>query len=100
MACAGHSLASWIASQNYSPGDAPQTSTFEHLSLAIEAAAAGLGMCVTPEHLVLEDLKSGRLSAPLGFHDSGYVYVARAHGRPKQKVADFIGWLSHETKGL
>lgn len=91
---------SWIARQNCSPRDVPYKSTFEHLSLAIEAAASGLGMCVTPAHLVLEDLTSGRLAAPLGFQDSGYVYAAHAHGKPKQKVDNFVDWLRRETKSL
>ncbi|AVW91237.1 LysR substrate-binding domain-containing protein [Celeribacter baekdonensis] len=91
---------SWLAIQNVPDRKPPHTSTFEHLSLAIEAAAAGLGICVTPAHLVLDDLSSARLSAPFGFQDSGYVYAAHAHGRPKQKVADFIDWLSRETKSL
>lgn len=91
---------SWIAGQNCPPRDVPHTSTFEHLSLAIEAAAAGLGMCVTPMHLVLDDLSTARLAAPLGFQASGYVYAAHAHGRPKQKVADFVAWLCRETSAL
>lgn len=91
---------SWVAIQNLQYCKELQTSTFEHLSLAIEAAAAGLGMCVTPAHLVLDDISSARLSAPFGFQNSGYLYAAHAHGRPKQKVADFIDWLSRETKSL
>ena len=66
---------------------------FEHLSLAIEAAASGLGVCVTPEHLVRSDIAGKRLVAPLGFQPSGYAYVARAHGRPKRISETFINWI-------
>lgn len=68
-------------------------SVFEHLSLAIEAAASGLGVCVTPEHLVRDDVAAGRLTAPWGFQPSGYIYVARAHGRAKGRSDRFIRWL-------
>lgn len=69
---------------------------FEHLSLAIEAAANGLGVCVSPQHLVADDIRTGRLIAPLGFQQSGYIYVAQAHGRQKRRSASFIDWLSRD----
>ncbi|MFT5870631.1 MAG: LysR family glycine cleavage system transcriptional activator [Paracoccaceae bacterium] len=73
-----------------------QQSKFEHLSLAIEAAANGLGVCVTPVHLVEDDIYRGRLIAPFGFEQSGYAYVAHAHGRQKRRSDAFIDWLSHD----
>lgn len=71
-------------------------SVFEHLLLAIEAAANGLGVCVTPLHLVEEDIARGRLIAPLGFRKSGYVYVAQAHGRRKRRSDVFIDWIKQD----
>lgn len=71
-------------------------SAFEHLSLAIETAANGLGVCVTPQHLVEEDIARGRLIAPLGFRQSGYVYVAQAHGRRKRRSDAFIDWIKQD----
>ncbi|MEP1765999.1 MAG: LysR family transcriptional regulator [Sulfitobacter sp.] len=73
-----------------------QQNEFEHLSLAIEAAVNGLGVCVTPEHLVAGDTSSGRLIALLGFRKSGYVYVTHAHGRQKRRSTAFVDWLSHD----
>ena len=72
-------------------------SVFDHLSLAIEAAANGLGFCLSPKHLVESDIDCGRLEAPFGFTDSGYTYVVRAHGRRKAKSQTFIDWLSEEV---
>ena len=73
-------------------------SVFDHLSLAIEAAANGLGFCLSPKHLVESDIDSGRLAAPLGFMDSGYTYLARSHGRRKAKSQTFVDWLSQEVQ--
>lgn len=86
----------WQAILSSPPIPAKGVYEFEHLSLAIEAAASGLGLCVTPEHLVQDDIASGRLIAPLGFRASGYTYVARAHGRRKRKSDAFIDWMRQD----
>ncbi|MDA7429113.1 LysR substrate-binding domain-containing protein [Primorskyibacter aestuariivivens] len=86
----------WQAQLGSRPIQLTNQNEFEHLSLAIEAAANGLGVCVTPEHLVESDIGSGRLIAPFGFQQSGYVYVAQAHGRRKRRSDAFIDWLSHD----
>jgi LysR family transcriptional regulator, glycine cleavage system transcriptional activator len=71
---------------------------FEHLSLAIEAAATGLGVCVAPKHLVQTDLSNGRLASPMGFQPSGYTYIVRAHGRPKRRAQAFAKWICEEVQ--
>jgi LysR family transcriptional regulator, glycine cleavage system transcriptional activator len=86
----------WQAQLDTSPMHPSKQSTFEHLSLAIEAAANGLGVCVTPQHLVEDDIARGRLIAPLGFQKSGYVYVAHAHGRRKRRSVAFIDWIKND----
>lgn len=75
-----------------------QTLAFDHLSLAIEGAANGLGVCVTPAHLVSADIARGRLIAPFGFLPSGYSYVLRSYGRRKRKAAIFVQWLIADMK--
>jgi DNA-binding transcriptional LysR family regulator len=91
-----HAWQEWSTQFDTSPVQPDSQSAFEHLSLAIEAAASGLGVCVTPQHLVEDDIARGRLIAPLGFHQSGYVYVAHAHGRQKRRSAAFIDWIKHD----
>jgi LysR family transcriptional regulator, glycine cleavage system transcriptional activator len=86
----------WQAQLESSPVHPAKQSVFEHLSLAIEAAANGLGVCVTPQHLVEDDIARGRLIAPLGFQKSGYVYVAHAHGRRKRRSVAFIDWIKQD----
>ena len=78
--------------------DKSVSSEFDHLSIAIEAAVNGLGFCISPQHLVDTDIKSGRLAAPFGFKPSGFTYIMRAHGRRKSKVSAFIDWLSEDSR--
>lgn len=86
----------WLAQFDMPSVQPARQSAFEHLSLAIEASANGLGVCVTPQHLVEDDIARGRLIAPLGFQHSGYVYVAQAHGRWKRRSEAFIDWIKQD----
>jgi hypothetical protein len=43
--------------------------------------------------LVIDDLQSGRLVAPLGFGDSGNRYVAKQRLQRTSKVDRFCAWL-------
>lgn len=70
---------------------------YEHYSFAIEAAANGLGACVAPYHLVMDDVKNGRLLAPFGFVETGYRYIVRFPGTKSVNATAFCTWLSHET---
>jgi LysR family transcriptional regulator, glycine cleavage system transcriptional activator len=73
---------------------------YDHYYFAIEAAASGLGACVTPYHLVINDLAQKRLIAPFGFVETGYRYIARRH-RPENRLAtQFCVWLKNEAEGL
>jgi ATP-dependent Lon protease len=73
-----------------------RTTEFDHYSLAIEAASSGLGVCIVPLHLVADEVRSGRLVAPLGFSESGYRYVMRARTPTSDKVERFLTWIRAE----
>jgi DNA-binding transcriptional LysR family regulator len=47
---------------------------FDHHSLIVEAASAGLGVALSPYVLVVDEVKRGRLAAPLGFAPDGSHY--------------------------
>jgi LysR family glycine cleavage system transcriptional activator len=74
---------------------------FEHYYFTLQAAVAGLGVCVAPWHLVADDVLAGRLLAPLGFCGSGYHYVAKR--RPESDSASnptlnlFCHWLQAQA---
>jgi LysR family glycine cleavage system transcriptional activator len=74
-----------------------RTAEFDHYSLAIEAASSGLGVCIVPLHLVADEVRSGRLAAPLGFSESGYRYIMRARIPTSDKVERFLTWIRAEV---
>ncbi|WP_025137648.1 LysR substrate-binding domain-containing protein [Achromobacter sp. DH1f] len=63
----------WLAQAPAHP--APRsTRHLDHHFLMVEAAAAGLGVALSPRILALDDLRTGRLVAPLGFAPDGSDY--------------------------
>jgi LysR family transcriptional regulator, glycine cleavage system transcriptional activator len=87
----------WAKAQSQVRPERPsRTAEFDHYSLAIEAAASGLGVCIVPLHLVADEVRSGRLVAPLGFSESGYRYVMRARTPTSDKVERFLTWIRAE----
>lgn len=75
----------------------PGGPVFEHYYFTLEAAMAGLGVCVAPWHLVADDIRAGRLVAPLGFRDSGYHYLARRQAQRNPQLDTFCGWLQAQA---
>jgi LysR family glycine cleavage system transcriptional activator len=70
---------------------------FEHYYFTLEAAVAGLGVCVAPWHLVADDVQAGRLLAPLGFRASGYQYVAKRREQRNAACDLFCTWLQTQA---
>ena len=90
-------MAEWAKAQSQVRPERPsRTTEFDHYSLAIEAASSGLGVCIVPLHLVADEVRSGRLVAPLGFSESGYRYVMRARTPTSDKVERFLTWIRAE----
>jgi DNA-binding transcriptional LysR family regulator len=82
----------WAAAQGCTP-PTPNGTVYEHYYFTLQAAVAGLGVCVAPWHLVADDVNAGRLLAPLSFCDSGYRYVAKRRPQRSQKLDLFCAWL-------
>jgi len=76
----------------------PDTQEFEHIFYTLEAAAAGLGVGLSPWVYVAGDVAAGRLAAPLGFAPtpSKFWFLTPA-GPTKPAVADFRAWLLEEA---
>jgi LysR family glycine cleavage system transcriptional activator len=70
---------------------------FEHYYFTLEAAIGGLGICIAPWHLVMDDVKAGRLVAPLGFDESAYQYVARRRSAADVRLDPFCSWLEKQA---
>ncbi len=71
---------------------------FEHFYFMLEAATAGLGACVAPWPLVMDDVRAGRLVAPFGFVPSGLTYVAVRRRRRNQRAERFCAWLAAQAR--
>lgn len=68
---------------------------YDHFYFSLQAAVAGLGLAIGPRYLVQDDLKSGFLTAPLGFRPDGSSYHLLADEAPKRgsPAACFRDWL-------
>jgi LysR family glycine cleavage system transcriptional activator len=70
---------------------------FEHYYFTLEAAVAGLGICMAPWHLVADDVAAGRLVAPFGFCASGYQYLAKRKPQRNKALDLFCAWLQKQA---
>lgn len=68
---------------------------FEHYYFLLEAAVSGLGVALAPYPLIAEDLKLGRLVAPLGFISSGrsYYFLHLSERADAAKIRTFRSWI-------
>lgn len=76
--------------------------TFEHFYLALQAAAAGVGVSIGPYALVHDDLVRGQLAAPYGFVADGTGYGLLTPGPPERdaRTAALLGWLREQATAL
>jgi LysR family glycine cleavage system transcriptional activator len=95
----GNAWAMWSASVG-SAAQALPGPEFEHYYFTLEAAIGGLGICIAPWHLVMDDVRAGRLVAPLGFCASGYRYVARRNGTREEASRLFCDWLQAQASAM
>ena len=84
----------WAQAQQLPASDLNFAQGFEHLYYLLEAAVAGLGVAIAPEHLVRSDIANGRLIAPWGFVETTakLVLLARKnqHTQRAQQLADWL----------
>lgn len=74
--------------------------SFDHFFLTVEAAASGLGIAVAPRAIVLDDIATGRLSAPFGFVPDGsrYVLISQTPIEEDPRKQTLLAWLREATK--
>jgi DNA-binding transcriptional LysR family regulator len=89
----------WLHRSGRAVWDGPRVD-HEHFYFMLEAARAGLGICVAPWPYVIDDIHAGRLKAPFGFTDSGHDYVALRRARRNRKASLFCSWLQEEADGF
>ncbi len=73
---------------------------FETLSLSIEAARAGFGYAIAPKFVFQEELRDGKLAAPLGFvaaHHATYLY-SHTDQHLSQSARSLRSWLLNQAR--
>lgn len=91
--------AEWAAHSGISLDEPHEQREFEHLFYMLEAAAAGLGVGVSPWIYVAGDIGAGRLVAPFGFvpTPARFLFAApQTSGRPV--IGAFRDWLLEEAR--
>lgn len=73
---------------------------YEHFYLLIQAAACGLGVAMVPKILVVDDLRTGKLVAPLGFVPGSFKIVLwiAPHLRARAETKILVEWLTKEFR--
>ena len=89
----------WARAMGLPPGSMRQAQALPHLYFLLEAAAAGLGVAITPQPLVADDLASGRLLAPWGFRDTGGRWVLASTRSGDSRVEALAAWIRDELAG-
>jgi DNA-binding transcriptional LysR family regulator len=82
------------------PRDLRAQRSYDHFYLLIQAAACGLGVAMVPKILVLDDLRSGKLVAPLGFVAGPFKIVLwiAPHLRARPETKALVEWLTKEFR--
>ena len=91
----------WLAAHPI-VGQPNEVRFFDHHSLAVEAASAGLGVALSPFVLATNDIERERLIAPMEFHADGTSYGLIWTGKPEQpdSISKFSNWLEQECEPL
>ena len=90
----------WLAAAGLPTLESASAITFDNAALAYQAAIDALGVVIAQRALIEDDLKAGRLIAPLALHvaTQGAYYLAFHPHRPKApRVAAFEAWLVAEA---
>jgi DNA-binding transcriptional LysR family regulator len=90
--------AEWAGHAGVMLSEASEHREFEHLFYMLEAAAAGLGVGVSPWIYVAGDIAAGRLVAPFGFvRTPARFHLVAPEGPAKKSLRAFRDWLLEEA---
>jgi LysR family glycine cleavage system transcriptional activator len=98
-----HDWPAWLAAAGVPGIDGNDGLKFENAALAYQAAIDELGVMIAQAALVREDLRAGRLVAPIDLpvQTSGGYYLAYAPYRPMPaRLAAFEQWLVAEARSV
>jgi LysR family transcriptional regulator, glycine cleavage system transcriptional activator len=89
----------WFAETGRQPVAFARTVRLEDLVLTLASARAGNGVTIAPRASIEDDLASGRLVAPFGFHlrTQGYHVCFRKQDPSARAIRRFADWLVAEA---
>lgn len=96
------SWARWLSPRARRRVDAEAGQRFSHAHMALEAALAGQGVALGRTTLVADDLREGRLVAPLRRRvPSGlaYWFLSTRAGADEPRISAFLDWLRRALAG-
>lgn len=90
----------WFSETGRAPITFARTTQLEDLVLALASARSGNGVTIAPRASIEDDLASGRLVAPFGFHarPAGYHVCYRSQDPAARAIRRFVDWLASETE--
>ena len=86
----------WLAAANVPDLKPKRDQVFEHFYFAIQAALEGLGVLIGPVALISDELRAGRLVAPIAepaTRTRGYFFYAPVESSETSVIAAFRKWL-------
>jgi LysR family glycine cleavage system transcriptional activator len=89
----------WFSETGRPPVSFARTTHLEDLVLALASARSGNGVTIAPKASIEDDLASGRLIAPFGFHarPAGYHVCYRSQDPSARAIRHFVDWLVQEA---
>jgi len=90
----------WFSETGQTPVTFARTTHLEDLVLALASARSGNGITIAPKASIEDDLASGRLIAPFGFHarPAGYHVCYRWQDPAARAIRRFVDWLAREAE--
>lgn len=84
----------WLRLRGITLAQSPRQD-LEHFYLSIQAAAAGLGVCLASALMVEDELRAGQLLAPLGFDKDGsrYCLLSAKPFADSSEATAFLHWI-------
>jgi LysR family glycine cleavage system transcriptional activator len=98
----GNFWVDWLRAAGLGEVDLKHALSFNNSALMLQAAIDGLGVALTQQILVADDLKAGRLVKPFDLQietEYSYWIVMPPQYRERPKVAAFRNWLLEEIHG-
>jgi len=98
-----HEWRDWFSHHGLDDSATLQGPHFDHFTMALQAALAGLGIALMPNFVARDEIETGRLIAPFqtDHHSTNSYWITCQHSRRHiRKIALFMTWLHANRAAL